>query len=270
MRPYDINPGGNLNPVSSPQPFAQWELDIIRPFLRASRNWRYVIVDTNYFMKWMEAEALANIRDVDVKSFVWKNIITRFRVPRALVSDNGLQFDSKVFQDYCNCLRISNKCSTPTCPQSNGQAEATNKKIINGLKKRLEGAKGGWVDELPNVLQAYRATSRRSPNETSLSLTCGIEAVIPIEISLLSPRVACFEQGSNKEGLISSLDMLEERREMVSVRLADYLQRLAQIYNMNVRPREFAPANLVLRKAVRNTRDQNTASQHQTGKAPIE
>ena len=49
-----------------------------------------MIVDTNYFMNWMEAEALANIRDVDVKRFVWKNIITRFRVPRALVSDNGL------------------------------------------------------------------------------------------------------------------------------------------------------------------------------------
>ena len=45
--------------------------------------------------KWVEAESLANIRDVDVKRFIWKNIITRFRVPYALISDNGFQFDSK-------------------------------------------------------------------------------------------------------------------------------------------------------------------------------
>ena len=48
------------------------------------------MVATNYFTKWVEVEALANIRDVDVKKFVWKNIITRFKVPWALVFNNGL------------------------------------------------------------------------------------------------------------------------------------------------------------------------------------
>ena len=38
------------------------------------------MVATNYVRKWVEAEALANIRDVDVKKFVWKNIVTRFKV----------------------------------------------------------------------------------------------------------------------------------------------------------------------------------------------
>jgi len=47
-----------------------------------------VVVD--YFTKWAEAEALANIRDVDVRKFMWKNIITRFRVLGSLISDNGL------------------------------------------------------------------------------------------------------------------------------------------------------------------------------------
>ena len=41
-------------------------------------------------------------------------------------------------------------------PQSNGQVEATNKTLLNSLKKRLEGAKNKWVDELPSVLWAYR------------------------------------------------------------------------------------------------------------------
>jgi len=72
------------------------------------------------------------------------------------VSNNGLQFDSKAFYKYCGDLGIKNKYLTPAYPLSNGQTEATNKAIANGLKKRLEGAKGRWIEELPNVLWAYR------------------------------------------------------------------------------------------------------------------
>ena len=53
-------------------------------------NRKFVLVAIDYFTKWVEAEALANIRDVDVKKFVWKNIVMRFRVPESLISDNGL------------------------------------------------------------------------------------------------------------------------------------------------------------------------------------
>jgi len=56
-----------------------------------------VLVVVDYFTKWVEAKALANIWDVDVKKFVWKNIVTRFGVLDSLISDNGLQFDSKAF-----------------------------------------------------------------------------------------------------------------------------------------------------------------------------
>ena len=72
------------------------------------------------------------------------------------MSDNGLQFDSKAFYKYCGDLEIKNKYLTPAYLLSNGQVEATNKAIVNGLKKRLEGAKGRWIEELPNVLWAYR------------------------------------------------------------------------------------------------------------------
>ena len=63
-----------------------------------------------------------------------------------------MQFNSIVFQDYYGSLEIINRYSMPLYPQSNGQAEMMNKTIINDLKKRLEGEKGGWVNELPNVL----------------------------------------------------------------------------------------------------------------------
>ena len=105
-------------------------------------NKKYLLVGTNYFTKWVEVEPLANIRDVDVKRFVWKNIFTRFGVSHVFISDNGLQFDSKMFKRYCGELSITNRYSTPVYPQGNRQAEAVNKVIVNGLKKMLDDAKG--------------------------------------------------------------------------------------------------------------------------------
>ena len=115
-------------------------------------NKKYLIVGTDYFTKWVEAEPLANIRDVDTKRFVWKSIVTRFGVPHVLILDNGLQFDSKMFRNYCGKLGITNRYSTPAYPQGNGQAKAVNKVILSGLKKRLDDTKGKWVEELPHVL----------------------------------------------------------------------------------------------------------------------
>ena len=145
-------PRGILNPLSSPWPFAQWDLDIVGPFHKAVRNKRYLLVGTDYFTKWVEAEPLANIKDVDAKKFVWKNIVTQFGVPHTLISNNGFQFDSKTFRSYCGELGITNRYSTPAYPQGNGQAEVVNKVIVNGLKKRLDNAKGKWVEELSYVL----------------------------------------------------------------------------------------------------------------------
>ena len=266
--PLIHQPAGRLNPVNSPWSFAQWGLDILGPFPRATGNRLFVLVAVNYFTKWAEAEALANIRDTDVKKFVWKNIVTRFGVPNSLVTDNGLQFDSKAFRTFCSELGIRNKYSTPAYPQSNGQAEAVNKTILNGLKRRLDGVKGRWAEELPSVLWAYRTTPRRSTGETPFSLTYGVEAVIPTEVSLCSAWVAGFDPVQNADLMMERLDWLEECREAASIRLAEYQQKLAQRYNRNVKGREFSAGELVLRKVVGNMPDIAAGKLAQTWEGP--
>ena len=69
-------------------------------------------------------------------------------------------------------------------------------------------------------------------------MTYGTEAIILVEVSLSSSKVVGFMQGHNDECMVRNLDAFEERRDMVSVRLADYQQKLAQGYNRKVRPRE--------------------------------
>ena len=142
-----------------------------------------------HFTKWVEAEPLTTITEKSIRTFVWKNIICRYGIPRVLVSDNGKQFDNSAFKSFCSELGIRNHYSSPAHPQANGQVEVTNRTLLKIIKTRLEGAKGIWPDELPSVLWAYRTTVKTPTGETPFRLAYGTDAVIPVEIGLTSHRV---------------------------------------------------------------------------------
>ena len=163
-----------------------------------------------------------------------------------------MQFDSRAFREFCSDLGIKNRYFTPAYPQGNGQAEAVNKTIVNELKKRLDGAKGKWAEELPNVLWAYRTTPRRSTGETPFSLMYEAKAVKPIKVNLCSARVEGFNPSQNKGMMVERLNLLEEYREVATIRLAEYQQELTRRYNRDVKIREFGAGDLVLWKAVGN------------------
>ena len=106
-----------------------------------------------------------------------------------------------------------------------------NKVILSGLKKRLDDAKGKWVEELPHVLWTYRtmpcrSTPCRSTGETPFSMTYGAEAVIPLESGFPTTRTSSFNPKDNDEHLARGLDLIDEKRENVMVQLAHYQQKL--------------------------------------------
>ena len=187
---------------------------------------------------------------MDVKKFIWKNIITRFKVPHSFISDNGLQFDSKAFRRYCCELGITYRYSTPAYPQGNRQAEVVNKVIVNRLKKRLDDAKGRWVEELPHVLWTYWTIPRITTGETLFSMTYRAEAVIPLETGFPTLKASSFCRSSNNELLEKSLDLIEERRERAMVQLAYYQHKLKQVYDAKLKLRPLVPGDLVLRKVL--------------------
>ncbi len=133
----------------------------------------------------------------------------------------------------------------------------SNKVILDGVKKRLEEAKGRWVEELPSVMWTHRTTKRRSTGETPFALAYGVEAVIPLEIELPIIQTTDFDVGINEDSLRKDLDLLEERRDMVVIRLASYQQRMKREHDKNMRPRVFRAEDLVLRKVMTNTRKVN-------------
>ena len=97
---------------------------------------------------------------------------------------------------------------------------------MNGLKKRLDGAKGKWLEELSYVLWTYRTTPRRSIGETHFSMTYGAETVIPLETRFLTLKMSSFTLSNNDGLLRKSLDLIEERKENVMVQMAYYQYKL--------------------------------------------
>ena len=145
-------PSEPLTSITSPWPFQQWGLDILGPLPIGKGQCKFIIVAVDYFTKWAEAEPLATITEQKIRNFVWRAIICRFGIPRALVLDNGKQFDNAKFRDFCAELGIKNYYSSPAHPQSNGQAEVTIRTLKAALKTKLEDLKGSWVEYLPEVL----------------------------------------------------------------------------------------------------------------------
>nr|AAU10841.1 putative polyprotein [Oryza sativa Japonica Group] len=194
------------------------------------------------------AEPLGAITSAAVQKFVWKNIVCRFGVPKEFITDNGKQFDSDKFREMCEGLNLEIRFASVAHPQSNGAAERTNGKILEALKKRLEGAtKGKWPEEILSVLWALRTTPTRPTKFSPFMLFYGDEAMTPIELGANSPRVT-FSGG--EEGRELSLELLEGVRVEALEHMQKYATGTSATYNKKVRPTELLPGHLVLRKKV--------------------
>ena len=110
-------PAELLSSISSPYPFMRWSMDIIGP-MHPSKQKKLVLVLTDYFSKWIEAESYASIKDAQVENFVWKHILCRHGIPYEIVTDNGSKFISTRFQGFCDKwgIRLS-KVNTTISPR---------------------------------------------------------------------------------------------------------------------------------------------------------
>ncbi|RDX82514.1 Tf2-11, partial [Mucuna pruriens] len=224
-----------LHTVASPWPFQKWGIDILGPFPLAPDQVKFLMVAVNYFTKWIEAEPMATITVERVKRFIWKKIICRFGLLVEIVSDNGTQFASSVTTKFCQDLHIRQSFTSVEHPQANGQAEAANRVILRGLRRRLEEAKGRWVEELPQVIWSYHTTPHSTTGETPFRLTYGSEAMILVEIGEPSPRTALFESTMNEEELRANLDLLQEVWEIAHIKEYAAKTRVARKYNQKVK-----------------------------------
>ena len=97
-----------------------------------------------------------------------------------------------------------------------------NRMPLKIIKTWLKEAKGAWLKELPNVLQAYRTTARTLTGETPFKLTYGTKAVIPVKVGVSSMRREVFSEDSNDDQLRVNQDCLDEVRDGASQKMTKY------------------------------------------------
>ncbi|XP_075492465.1 uncharacterized protein LOC142530517 [Primulina tabacum] len=117
----------------------------------------------------------------------------------------------------------------------------------------------GWM----SYQAAYRTTPREGTKETPFSLVYGNEAVLPAEIGLESARVMFYDE-DNGARRATDLDLLEEKREVASIHMEAYKNRIAQSYNRRVIQRNFQVGDLVLRRCKKSREESWT----QSGRVP--
>ncbi|GKB64631.1 reverse transcriptase domain-containing protein [Tanacetum coccineum] len=110
--------------------------------------------------------------------------------------------------------------------------------ISDNRKQFLEGTFPVFCKKL-GTLQASTSVYHPQAN--------GQEAVIPIEISVETKRVQDFDPKENKKRRREDMDILEERREMASIKETHYKQKMEGYFNKNVKPSTFKPSTNVLR-----------------------
>ena len=140
------SPHSELHPMAAPWPFVAWGMDVIGPIKpKASNGHRFILVAIDYFTKWVEAITFKAVTKKAVVDFLHSNIICRFGIPRAIITDNAANLNSNLMKEVCEQFKIVHHNSTPYRPKANVVVEAANKNI----KKFSEG----WFKALDNGMR---------------------------------------------------------------------------------------------------------------------
>jgi transposase InsO family protein len=212
-------------------------VDILGPFPKAVDGYRFLFVAIDKFTKWLEATPVVNITQGAAVAFL-KSIVCRFGVPSRIIMDNGTQFTSWIFQEYCEDIDTQLCFASMAHPRSNGQVERANAEILRGLKTRtydcLKKHGANWVSELPSVLWGNRTT----PSRATLFLVYGVEVCLPPEIIMGSPRVQAFDESMQEQLRREDMDFIDDRRWRAAIRNARYNQALRHYHQRFMHSRE--------------------------------
>ncbi|KAL0378533.1 UNVERIFIED_CONTAM: hypothetical protein Sradi_3158800 [Sesamum radiatum] len=144
-----------LTPILVCEIFDVWDIDFMGAF-PSSFGKSYIILGVDYISKWVEAKATRIDDAKTVIDFVKANIFSRYGMPRAIISDRGIHFCNKMISALLKKYNVTHRVSTAYHPQTNSQAEVSNREIKSILEKTFNPNRKDWSIDLDDALWAYR------------------------------------------------------------------------------------------------------------------
>ena len=234
-----------LQPFSAGEPFEIIAVDITGPHPTSTRGNRYIVTATCLFSRWSEAYAVRNHTAPIVAKVLMDNIFTKFGMPRRLLSDLGVEFESQLFGELCQRMGIENIRSTAYKPSTNGCVERFHRTLNSMLAKVIDDNQKDWDDRLPSVMAAYRASRHASTNFTPNVLVLGRENRAPVDIVLGIVKGEEHHCDSYDEYVEQLQKRMRDSHQLAREHLQVTAERRKVDYDVKVRSIKFVPGQWV-------------------------